>query len=180
MALSFSGFKQILFDAERKNEGNNAYNISNAGITGSGWSYGWLQFDLINGPAIAKTTFNNILRNAYSISVANSLYAAALSPGGTGLTAQQIIQINAALSSAYGIQAIDNATSTRLDYFITQTNALIAKAPSNDKTFLQSDLGMRATKGHPKNSKFLTITHRVGYIDGCGKETNNKGSQSEE
>jgi len=32
---------------------------------------------------------------------------------------------------------------------------------------------------HPKNSKFPMIAHRDGYMDGCGKETNNRGSQSE-
>lgn len=36
----------------------------------------------------------------------------------------------------------------------------------------------RATRGHPKNSKFPTITHKVGFIDGCGKETNNKEARA--
>jgi hypothetical protein len=65
---SYSGFKQTLFEAEKINEIGNrsclAYGLSWAGTKTSGWSYGWLQFDLSGKLEIGKNTLLDILKNA--------------------------------------------------------------------------------------------------------------------
>lgn len=153
MALNFTGFKQKLFSLMKKNESDKAYSLTWAGTAESGWSYGWVQFDLANGPDIGNDKFWDILQNAKD-SNGNKiipkdqeipLYNASLSTGGAGLTPEQIALIDDALGSAYGRQTIDNATSKHLDNLIAFADSWISKpvtkVPDSDKPFLQSDLG---------------------------------------
>ena len=55
MPLSFIGFKQTLFTVLKQNESDKAYQLSKADGD-SGWSYGWVQFDLAKGVAIGNKT----------------------------------------------------------------------------------------------------------------------------
>ena len=148
MPLSFIGFKQTLFTVLKQNESDKAYQLSKADGD-SGWSYGWLQFDLAKGPPIARNTFSDILRNAKDeqgnkiipADQEETLFAAARKTDNVSLTVDQKTVINNALSSQYGVQEIDKATSKHLDYLIAFADTWIAKAPVGDKPFLSSDLG---------------------------------------
>lgn len=165
MALNFTGFKQKLFSLMKKNETENkAYQLSYAGGN-SGYSYGWVQFDLASGPKIGKDKFATILKNATDSNgnkiipsdQEETLFKAARTKGGTGLTSQQITLITAALSSDYGKTAIDSATSQYFDELITYAGSWVTKAPANDKAFLESDLG-KLWLCDVKNQGFVPVT----------------------
>ena len=168
MALNFIGFKQNLLSLMKVNETEaKAYTLTWAGTAASGWSYGWVQFDLASGPNIGRDKFENILKSATDSNgnkiipadQEKTLFDAAQTKGGTGLTSEQITLIDAALSSDYGKTAIDDATSTHLDNLITYADSLITKAPADDKAFLQSDLG-KLWLCDCKNQGFVPITSK--------------------
>ncbi len=152
MALNFSGFKQKLFSLMKKNEGTKVYELSWAGTASSGWSFGWVQFDLGAGKAyvstLARITLKDILINASKggkliIPPADleSLYQKALTKGGRGLAVSEKQLVNSALGSAYGIQKIDDATSIHLDNLISNVDSFVNSCPTNDQIFLNTDLG---------------------------------------
>jgi hypothetical protein len=184
----YEGFKQKLFEAEVINEINgraySAYKLSWAKTTTSGWSYGWLQFDLGGPLEIGKTTFLSILKNAKDTNgtliipkaQVDGLYEAAQVKGGQNLTdvdqsgKTQRELIDAALGSAYGIDAIDKATSKHLDNLIKYADSVIKQvSTAADKQFFQNNpdcnLG-RLWLCDIHNQGFTSRPQMVGFLNG--------------
>src|SRR6266480_2567280 len=158
-------FKQKLFNVISKNEvgGPNAaaaYQISFADRkSNSGWSFGWLQYDLSFGRRV--DTFKSILQDAKDANgnfiiddgdpntdrlhdnTVIALVGKAKQRDMNSLSAADQLLINSALSSAVGHTAIDGAVDADLQDLMlrAQQVANLPLVSTADQVFLQSDLG---------------------------------------
>jgi hypothetical protein len=142
----YDGFKQTLYGLMKRNESAAPFKLDHA-TDESGWSYGWVQFDLAAGPNIGKTTFRDILENATWDSAGDghkkgdkiipkdqvdNLCKLAAVRGKTEdeegtITSEQKQLIESALGSEYGQQQISKATSGHLDNLIKYADSVINK-----------------------------------------------------
>jgi|WetSurMetagenome_2_1015567.scaffolds.fasta_scaffold09303_5 hypothetical protein len=154
MSIKFTGtreeiaLKQEMFRALVANETKgNHYKITWAGTPTSGWSYGWLQFDLAGGSDIGKTTFDEIIDQAVKNKFiphdqVKSIKDGAKKSGGRGLTPEHIKLVNKAFDTKDAQKAIDEATDEHLGDLIREAKAIIKKTPENDRAVFQTGLGM--------------------------------------
>jgi hypothetical protein len=154
MSIKFTGtreeiaLKQEMFQALVANETKgNQYKITWAGTPTSGWSYGWLQFDLAGGADIGKKTFDKIIDRAAQDKIipssqAKSIKEGARQLGGKSLTQEQIKLINKAFATKDAQKAIDEATDKHLGNLIREAKSIIKKTPENDRAVFQTGLGM--------------------------------------
>ena len=160
--MAFTGdvrFKTILASVLEENElrGKSPYEIQYAGGN-SGWSFGVPQYDLSTRNQEGINLFIRILQNAkngsnYIIDDGDpltgrtndkkvaDLLAKAKMIGGQSLSAEEKGLINQALSSTYGISAIDGALDGTLQRLINDATRATNLTSGDDRTFLQSDLG---------------------------------------
>jgi trimeric autotransporter adhesin len=159
-------FKVVLARVLARNElsGSSPYELFWAGTAASGWTFGPLQYD-VAGNSTARNLLADILLNAVDASgnyiaddgnpntgrgtvgniqdtVVSTLLQHASVTGGGGLSAAERAQINTALASAYGVNAIDSAVDaglTDLMAFANRTTTRFARPA--DRPFLESDLG---------------------------------------
>ena len=155
---NLTGFKRLVNDVFMKNElknGEGAYEISHAKAGRSGYSFGPVQWDLLQNHEIkknelyARDLFTDILTNSRDAN--NNLIF------NNNATIQKILEevsktngnisshrelINRALESIYGVQKINETYLAELDTAITKINAVISRVsdPEN-KAFLRTDLG---------------------------------------
>ncbi len=157
-----TGFKRRVHNVFMNNElrnGNGAYEINHAKAGRSGYSFGPVQWDLLNRPD-SRTIFTDILNNGRDsnnnlifdsdedgiigdteIKAINDIINVARTKGET-LGKNQRDRINECLSSTYGIQKVNEAYLTELDTAITKIDGVISKvSDSENKAFLQTDLG---------------------------------------
>jgi len=154
---NLTGFKKLVHDVFMKNElrnGEGAYELSYAKAGRSGYSFGPVQWDLLQNHEIkknelfARDLFADILTNAkdsngngiIDTDARNNILNKVATTG--FLTPNQRNLIKDALSSSYGVQKINEAYLTELDTAITKIDGVINKVsdPEN-KAFLQTDLG---------------------------------------
>ncbi len=166
MSINFTGdvaFKNRLFTLMGLNEAsgktsNTPYVLSWANTANSGWSFGYIQYDLSTGNADGNDLFKKILTNAvdsagnYIIDDGDSttgrpddkLVAAlcnqAKIKSGQGLSSAEQALISSALSSTYGVTEIDGNVDDALQKLVVFADTVKAAAPPSDQAFLQSDL----------------------------------------
>lgn len=169
MAINFTGnvaLKEKIFRVLKANElraGQDPYILTPPPGGNSGWSYGWLQFDLASKNMIGCNAFVRILLEAtdnagnYIIDDGNpttgrgsvtavddnevwDLYSRAIKKP-NALTPQDIIDINKALDSSQGRQIIDDSVDLQISDLITYADNIIQKAPAADQDFLRKDIG---------------------------------------
>ncbi|MFB3884943.1 MAG: calcium-binding protein [Thermodesulfobacteriota bacterium] len=157
-----TGFKRSVHKVFMNNElknGEGAYEVSHAMAGRSGYSFGPVQWDLLNRPD-SRTIFTDILKNGRDsgddlifdsdgdgiigdteTKAINDIISVVTTKGET-LDKDQRDLINGCLSSTYGIRKINEAYQTELDTAITKTDGIINKvADTENKAFLQTDLG---------------------------------------
>ncbi len=163
MTITFTDpFKQKLFQVLVSNEiGLDklglAYVLSKPVKTGSGWTYGYFQFDLAKGDQADKDRFKLILESAVDATgkpiihdatgkldanKVDELYANALKLDATSLSAADIALVTTALSSDFGKAQIDASVDLTLNKRIAAANTKIALASPDDQTWLQSNQGI--------------------------------------
>jgi hypothetical protein len=144
--------------------GLSPYQLTWAPGARSGWSFGWMQFDLASGNSFGLNTFAKVLLEAKDASgnftiddgdphtgrgtptsigdvrVRDLYVRAQLRPN--QLTVADIYCINNALESTAGRQIIDDSVDLYLDVLIAWANNAANMTPSHDRPFLQSDLGL--------------------------------------
>jgi Ca2+-binding RTX toxin-like protein len=138
--VSFNGFQELVYEMLQKNElnGKSPYELLKpVPKTHSTWTFGTPQFDVGSGNPKALNTFENILLNAtdsngnYIISPSDTsnrgavgsitdpliqaLVAGAMSHSASAISPTNLALINEALSSNYGVQAIDTATTAQIN-----------------------------------------------------------------
>ncbi|MGH8614863.1 MAG: hypothetical protein ACREYF_23255, partial [Gammaproteobacteria bacterium] len=143
---NLTGFKKLINDIFMRNElynGDGGYEVSHARAGKSGYSFGPVQWDPSTGHIIkkgnttaedltAKSVLLGILSNAKD-SVGNAIVtnpvtlANNASTEGSTLSDSEIATINAALSSDYGVQAINDAYLIELDTKVARIDALVAE-----------------------------------------------------
>ncbi|MCK9395813.1 MAG: hypothetical protein M0Q44_09510, partial [Methylobacter sp.] len=166
MSINFTGdvtFKNKLFTLMGLNEAsgktsNTPYVLSWANTANSGWSFGYIQYDLSTGNADGNDLFKDILRNAvdsagnYIIDdgdpttgrLDDKLVAAlcnqAKTKNGQGLSSAEQSLISSALSSTYGMREINGNVDGALQKLIDFADKVKVAASPSDQAFLQSDL----------------------------------------
>ena len=153
-------WKQLIFEVLKKNEANEsqAYQLSFAGTNKSGYSFGYVQWDLASLNPVGRTLLSDILKNAtdangnYIVAdndpltqrendaLVRSLLNNSQFAGGTSLLPSEITLISQALSSAYGTAKIDAETDIELGEILTRVDEAIALADPVDQAFLNSPL----------------------------------------
>ncbi|MGH8614789.1 MAG: hypothetical protein ACREYF_22870 [Gammaproteobacteria bacterium] len=143
---NLTGFKKLINDIFMRNElynGDGGYEISHARAGESGYSFGPVQWDPSTGHIIkkgntiaedltAKSLLTRILSNAKD-SAGNAIVtnpvtlANNASTKGSTLIDSEIATINAALSSEYGVQAVNDAYLIELDTKVARIDALVAE-----------------------------------------------------
>ncbi|MGH7771541.1 MAG: hypothetical protein ACREQA_04835, partial [Candidatus Binatia bacterium] len=145
---NLTGFKKLINDIFMRNElynGDGGYEISHARVGRSGYSFGPVQWDLSTGHVIKKgntpeetvtveSLLTGILSNAkdnagdrvVSNEQRDHLLSTVATKGAT-LTEAEKATINAALSSDYGVQAINDAYLIELDTKVARIDALVAE-----------------------------------------------------
>ena len=138
-------WKQKIYEVFLLNElgSNPAYALRWAGTAGSGYSFGYVQWDLATN-STARTILQNILENAthaagqYIVedndpqterandNLVISLMNTAQRPGGHSLSPTQRSLIDQALSSAYGRDYIDLQTDVHIGNVLTRVEEAIA------------------------------------------------------
>ena len=174
MSIIFTGdiaFKNKLFNVLRKNESGSsralgsedtAYVLTAPGSSNSGWSFGYIQYDLSTGNADGIKLFTDILLNAVDTNgkyivddgdpttdrehdkkVAELLSKAKLKGGlgvTGGLTTDDVNGITLALSSTYGKGKIDGSVDDALQKLVEYADAVKKAASQADQTFLKKDI----------------------------------------
>lgn len=162
--MSFNGFQELIYEMLQQNElsGISPYQLQPpVPMTTSTWTFGTPQFDIGSGNALALNTFENILLNAkdsngsYIISpsdtgsrgavgaitdfVIQGLVDDAKSHSASSISPFDLALINEALSSSFGVQAIDSATTAQINA-LTQFAAKVAIGAGSTDAFASTTL----------------------------------------
>jgi Ca2+-binding RTX toxin-like protein len=174
MSIIFTGditFKNKLFNVLRKNESgtkkalgseDTAYVLTAPGSTNSGWTFGYIQYDLSTGNTDGIDLFKDILMNAVDTNgqyiiddgdpttdrahdtKVKELLSKAQLKGGLGvtggLTTDDVTSITQALSSTYGKGEIDGSLDAALQKLVEYADAAKNAASQTDQTFLEKDI----------------------------------------
>jgi hypothetical protein len=147
---NLTGFKKLVHQVMMQNElrnGEGAYVISHAKAGRSGYSFGPIQWDLLNNETGVEI-FTDVLTNAKDLNnslIFNSQNKNAVlnsvTSQGSSLTIEQINLVNQALSSSYGVEKINESYLVELDNAIIKIDSVINKVTNpENKAFLQTDL----------------------------------------
>jgi hypothetical protein len=140
---NLTGFKRKVHDVMMKNElwdGIGAYEISLCKASRSGYSFGPVQWDLLNNPS-TRPLFQNILAHEIADEASRKEIVDKVTTKGGRLSPREKGLVDLALVSTYGRSAIHAAYQTELDQKIAKVDSVInGVANEKNRAFLQTDL----------------------------------------